>query len=172
MPDMADPRFQKTVIFLCSHDEDGAMGLVVNRAHEDISFPQLCDKIELECLPENTTLLLAGGPVEIGRGFVLHQPDKAFENALTITNDIALCATVDVLKAIGLETGPGVARVALGYAGWGEGQLEQEILENAWLICDADQKLVLDTRPQDIYTAALAKLGIELSALVSTAGRA
>ncbi len=172
MPDMLDPRFQKTVIFICSHDENGAMGLVINRAHEDINFPELCKQIELECSPENKTLVLAGGPVEIGRGFVLHQRDPDFENGLAVTEDLILSATMDVLTAIGSDSGPKNSRVALGYAGWGEEQLEQEVLENSWLICDADADLVLGTPPQDIYTAALAKLGIELSALVSTSGRA
>lgn len=172
MPSMLDPRFKKTVIFICSHDEEGAMGLIINRAHDDITFQKLCAKLKIDGEEDDGIQILSGGPVEIGRGFVLHRASQEYENTLNITDDVALCATMDALQSLAVGEGPPNARVALGYAGWGAGQLEEEILENAWLVCDADASLVLEMTPDKIYDAALARLGVNIAALTSTSGHA
>ena len=193
MPTMTDPRFHRTIIFLCTHDEDGAMGLVVNRPHNSIDFRSLRAKLKLS-VPDgpaendagqtasqtaghgsaetSNIPVLAGGPVEIGRGFVLHQVSADHAGSLQITDDLALCATMEAIEGLARGNGPPSARIALGYAGWGAGQLEDEIRENAWLVCKADAKLVLQTVPDQIYAAALDRLGIDLAGLVSTSGRA
>lgn len=172
MPSMLDPRFKRTVIFICSHDEEGAMGLVINRTHDDITFQKLCKKLKIDGEENDGIQILSGGPVEIGRGFVLHRASNDYENTLNITDDVALCATMDALQSLAAGEGPPNARVALGYAGWGAGQLEDEILENAWLVCDADASLVLEMTPDDIYDAALARLGVNIAALASASGHA
>lgn len=178
MPSMIDPRFSKTIIFLCSHDEDGAMGLVVNRTHRDIDFQSLCEKLQLPIAEENLdpdfnrTPVLAGGPVEIGRGFVLHRISEGYSSSLQVVDDLALCATMEAIQGLAAGVGPQDARVALGYAGWSAGQLEEEIVENAWLVCEADAQLILETPPEQMYQAALQRLGVELSGLVSSSGRA
>lgn len=172
MPSMTDPRFKRTVIFVCSHDEEGAMGLIINRAHNDITFQKLCAKLKIDGEEDDGIQILSGGPVEIGRGFVLHRASSDYENTLNITEEVALCATLDALQSLAVGEGPPNARVALGYAGWGAGQLEEEILENAWLVCDADAALVLELTPDEIYDAALARLGVNIAALTSASGHA
>ncbi len=165
------------------------MGLVVNRPHNSIGFRSLCAKLKLP-VPDSSPgqdaghiagdggakssniQVLAGGPVEIGRGFVLHQVSGDHARSLQITDDLALCATMEAIEGLARGKGPPAARIALGYAGWGSGQLEDEIRENAWLVCKADAKLVLQTVPDQMYAAALARLGINLAGLVSTSGRA
>lgn len=185
MPAMTDPRFHRTIIFLCTHDEEGAMGLVVNRPHNSIDFASLCAKLKLPgpARPDrqdagngdaetSDVQVLAGGPVEVGRGFVLHRVSPLHPGSLQITDDLALCATMEAIEGLARGNGPPDARIALGYAGWGAGQLEAEIRENAWLVCNADAALVLQTLPDQIYQAALTRLGIDLAGLVSTSGRA
>ncbi len=178
MPAMTDPRFNRTIIFLCSHDEEGAMGLVVNRPHQNIDFQTLCEKLKLsipeESLDPDLTEIpvLAGGPVEIGRGFVLHRITEGYSGSLQIADDLALCATMEAIQGLAAGVGPLDARIALGYAGWGAGQLEEEIRENSWLVCDADVQMILKTPPEEIYPMALKRLGVDLGALVSTTGHA
>lgn len=178
MPSMTDPRFNRTIIFLCSHDEEGAMGLVVNRAHQNIDFQTLCEKLKLAVPDESDDPdsieipVLAGGPVEIGRGFVLHRISEGYSTSLQITDGLALCATMEAIQGLAAGVGPPDARIALGYAGWSAGQLEEELRENAWLVCDADVQMILKTPPEDIYQTALDRLGVDLAGLVSTSGRA
>src|ERR1700722_9664012 len=147
MPVMGDPRFERSVIYLCAHSAEGAMGIMVNRPASSIEFPELLvqlniiNKTDQIKLPENaeTMKFLRGGPVDTGRGFVLHSSDFYIENAtLPIDDKICLTATVDILRAIAKGTGPKHAILALGYAGWAPGQLETEIQDNGWLHCDAD----------------------------------
>lgn len=154
------------------------MGLVVNRPHRNIDFQSLCEKLNLT-VPDQSddpelvdVPVLAGGPVEIGRGFVLHRITDGYRGSLQVADDLALCATMEAIQGLAAGVGPLDARIALGYAGWGEGQLEEEICENAWLVCDADVQLILKTSSEDIYESALKRLGVDLAALVSTSGRA
>jgi putative transcriptional regulator len=181
MPGIGDPRFERTVIFLCVHSADGAMGLVVNKAAEQLTFPELLRRLDL--LPQNEQIKLPqqvhamkvqiGGPVESGRGFVLHTSDyHASDSTLPIDVGLGLTATLDVLRAIAAGTGPRQALLALGYAGWGPGQLEREIQHNGWLHCESDETLLFDTDLEAKYELALRKLGIDPSMLTSYSGHA
>jgi putative transcriptional regulator len=181
MPGIGDPRFERTVIFLCVHSADGAMGLVVNKATEQLTFPELLQRLDL--LPQDERIELPpqvlsmkvqiGGPVESGRGFVLHTSDyHATDSTLPIDESIGLTATLDVLRAIAAGAGPRQALLALGYAGWGPGQLEREIHQNGWLHCETDETLLFDTDLDAKYELALRKLGIDPSMLTSYSGHA
>ncbi len=181
MPVMGDPRFERSVIYLCAHSSEGAMGIMVNRAAGTIEFPDLLvqlniiDKSDQIKLPGNAESMkvLSGGPVDTGRGFVLHTSDFFIAKAtLPIADDICLTATIDILKAIAKGEGPRHALLALGYAGWAPGQLENEIQENGWLHCDADADLVFGDELEDKYARALRKIGIDPGMLSNEAGHA
>ena len=181
MPVMGDPRFERSVIYLCAHSSEGAMGIIVNRPAGSIDFPGLLvqldiiKKVDQIKLPENAKSMkvLRGGPVETGRGFVLHSSDFYIEKAtLRIDDGICLTATVDILKAIASGAGPRHALLALGYAGWGAGQLENEIQHNGWLHCDADPDLVFGGDVDEKYLRALRKIGIDPGMLSADAGHA
>jgi putative transcriptional regulator len=181
MPVMEDERFARSVIYLCAHSSEGAMGIIVNRPAGSIDFPELLVQLQIipEAdqikLPENAESMkvLKGGPVETGRGFVLHSSDFFLEDAtLPIDDDICLTATLDILKAIASGKGPRHALLALGYAGWAPGQLESEIQENGWLHCPADSDLVFGTDAEDKYSRALRKIGIDPGTLSNAAGHA
>ena len=181
MPVMGDPRFERSVIYLCAHSAEGAMGIMVNRPAGSIDFPQLLMQLNIINKSEEIKLagsaeimkVLSGGPVDTGRGFVLHSSDFYLANAtLPIDDQICLTATVDILKAIAKGTGPRHAILALGYAGWGPGQLENEIQGNGWLHCDADPELVFGDDVEDKYSRALRKIGIDPGMLSNDAGHA
>ncbi|WP_407181694.1 YqgE/AlgH family protein [Bradyrhizobium sp. STM 3562] len=181
MPVMGDPRFERSVIYLCAHSSEGAMGIMVNRPAGSIDFPELlvqlniinkADQIKLPDSAESMQVL-RGGPVDTGRGFVLHSSDFFIENAtLKIADGICLTATVDILKAIAKGRGPKHAILALGYAGWAPGQLENEIQENGWLHCDADPELIFGNDIEEKYARALRKIGIDPGMLSNEAGHA
>jgi len=181
MPSMRDERFARTLIYMCAHSSEGAMGIVVNQPAADVSFPDLL--VKLDVIPANeriqlprragTIKVLKGGPVETQRGFVLHTADFFIENStLPIDEGICLTATLDILKAIARDEGPASAVLALGYAGWAPGQLEKEIQHNGWLHCTADSELVFGTDTGGKYEKAMGKLGIDLGMLSSEAGHA
>jgi putative transcriptional regulator len=178
MPGMGDPRFDHSVIFMCAHSGQGAMGLIVNKAAPMVSFGDLLGRLEdrkasdFKATPEvMSTPVLFGGPVETGRGFVLHSKDYfADEGSLAVRGDVALTATLDVLHAIAAGKGPRNFILALGYAGWAPGQLEDEIQRNGWLHCDADENLLFHLPLDDKYSRALAKLGVDPAMLSSEAG--
>lgn len=181
MPVMQDERFARSVIYVCAHSPDGAMGIIVNRPAGSIDFPQLLRQLDIVAdgvpiqLPDDgeTVKILRGGPVETSRGFVLHSSDYAIEDAtLPIDNGICLTATLDILKAIAQGTGPRRAVLALGYAGWAPGQLEQEIQDNGWLHCTADSDLIFGSDIDTKYDRALRKIGIDPGMLSSEAGHA
>jgi putative transcriptional regulator len=181
MPVMSDPRFARSVIYLCAHSEDGAMGLIINQRASHISFPDLLERLGIETAENEdgvsddagTVSIHVGGPVETGRGFVLHSADYFVDDStLPIEDGVCLTATIDILKAIAAGSGPNRAILALGYAGWSPGQLESEIQANGWLNCPADPDLIFDTNLEAKYTRALAKIGIDPSHLVSDAGHA
>src|SRR5712672_580134 len=181
MPSMRDERFTRSVIYVCAHSSEGAMGIIVNQLAANVNFPDLL--VQLEVIPAvdliqlpqraGTVKVLKGGPVETGRGFVLHSADFFIENStLPIDDGICLTATLDILKAIARGDGPASAVLALGYAGWAPGQLETEIQENGWLHCSADPDLIFGTDTEHKYEKALHKIGIHLGMLSSAAGHA
>jgi putative transcriptional regulator len=181
MPTMGDDRFSRSVIYVCAHSSEGAMGIVVNQPAAHISFPDLL--VQLEVIPATDLIqlprraegvkVLKGGPVETGRGFVLHSADFFIENStLPIDEGICLTATLDILKAIARGDGPASAVLALGYAGWAAGQLETEINQNGWLHCPADSELVFGQDTDKKYNKALKKIGVDLGMLSTEAGHA
>jgi putative transcriptional regulator len=181
MPVMEDERFARSVIYVCAHSSEGAMGIIVNRPAGSMDFPELLahlniiDKANPIKLPENAESMkvLRGGPVEAGRGFVLHTSDFFIQDAtLPIDDGICLTATVDILKAIAKGGGPKHAILALGYAGWRPGQLEAEIQDNGWLHCAADPDLIFGRDIEEKYLRALRKIGIDPGMLSNEAGHA
>jgi putative transcriptional regulator len=173
MPQMRDSRFERSVIYMCAHSAEGAMGLVLNKLFDQISFPDLLDQLNIKTGARTKQILVHfGGPVESGRGFVLHSDDYVRDGTLTITDGFALTATIDILRAIADGEGPRSSLLALGYAGWGPGQLESEIQQNGWLTVPADPTLVFDGDLEAKWVRALAKLGVQPSALSGDAGHA
>jgi putative transcriptional regulator len=181
MPTMQDERFARAVIYVCAHSPEGAMGIVINQPAQNIRFPDLL--VQLDVIPSSGLIelpnqadavrVLKGGPVETGRGFVLHTSDFFIENStLPIEQGICLTATLDILKAIARGKGPANAVLALGYAGWAPGQLENEIQANGWLNCDADSELLFGPNTEDKYNQAMRKIGIDPGKLASEAGHA
>jgi putative transcriptional regulator len=173
MPQMSDPRFQKSVIYICAHSEHGAMGIVVNKLIDGITFPELLSQLDID--PGTLTIdrhIHFGGPVETGRGFVLHTVDYLQDASLMVDSEVALTATVEILREIAGGAGPRQSLLALGYAGWGAGQLEAEMQANAWLIVGPDEPLLFDENLDSKWDRALAKLGITSAMLSGEAGHA
>ncbi|HUH83539.1 MAG TPA: YqgE/AlgH family protein [Stellaceae bacterium] len=172
MPQMQDRRFARSVIFLCAHNEEAAMGLVVNKFIDSVTMPELLEKLGIPSVGlVGRARVHAGGPVEEGRGFVLHSDDYVEQNTLVV-GSMALTATLDILRAIGRGKGPRRSLLALGYAGWGPGQLDAEMQENGWLHVPADEGIVFDEGVADKWQRALGKLGIDPIALSGDAGHA
>jgi putative transcriptional regulator len=175
MPGMGDPRFHGSVVFLCAHSADGAMGLIVNKPMPDVHFAEMLDQLDIARGPATPDLPVCyGGPVELRRGFVLHTADYlgGLDDRLEVDARFAMTATLDVLEDLALGTGPAAALLALGYAGWGPGQLEAEIAQNGWLTADATPDLVFAPRMEGKWAAALASLGVSPLTLSSEAGHA
>ena len=181
MPGMQDPRFARTVVYVCAHSADGAMGLMINQAARQITIRDLL--VQLDIIPEGPEIRLPepagrmqvhrGGPVETGRGFVLHSADYFIENStLPIDEHVCLTATLEILKAIAVGTGPQQAMLALGYAGWAPGQLETEIQANGWLHCPSTPELIFDADLDAKYGRALGMLGVDPARLSGEAGHA
>lgn len=191
MPTMGDPRFAKSVVYLCAHSADGAVGLVVNKSIDSLTFAELLDQLDIEHGAKHGAgtgtgtdadddpapagappSVQFGGPVETQRGFVLHSAEFVDDGTLVVDDKIALTATIDILREIARGTGPRQTLLALGYTGWGPGQLEAEIQDNAWLSAPADADIVFSGALDTKWERALATLGIEQSMLSGTAGRA
>jgi len=173
MPQMPDPRFEKTVIYICAHNADGAMGLVVNKLFDGISFTSLLHQLDIDISePARELRVHFGGPVESGRGFVLHSADYNHDGSMAVSPDVVLTATVEILRAIAEGQGPKQAILALGYAGWGPGQLDQEMQQNGWLHAPADDAILFDADLDSKWERALARLGINLSMLSADIGHA
>ncbi len=177
MPTINDPRFFKSVIFVCTHDENGAMGLMINSAVPGLNFKELLKQLNIESDPAMADELakiqvMSGGPVEQARGFILHGTDFSQKDTIKISNDIGVTGTIDAMKDIAHGKGPQDMVFVLGYAGWTKNQLEEEIQSNAWLMIDADQNLIFDTPAEDKWDAAIAILGIDPNMLSGTAGHA
>ena len=174
MPDMADPRFAGTVIYICNHSGEGTMGLIVNRPRPEIAFQKLLEKMSISCGSGCQSVgVHIGGPVERGRGFVLHTLDyTAGDSTLQVSDDIGMTATQDVLEALAAGTGPATSLLALGYTGWGPGQLEKELADNGWLTGPANQAIVFGNDHTGKWAAALALMGVSPVALSMSGGRA
>ena len=173
MPSMQDPRFAQSVICLCAHSNEGAMGLVLNRRVEGLSFDTLLEQLKIEPTPPARRIrMLNGGPVDAGRGFVLHSADWTIDDSLHVTPEVSLTASTDILKAIAEGGGPRRGVLALGYAGWAPRQLEDEIQANAWLSIPADEALVFDEDVEHLWRHALGRLKVDPLLLSSAAGHA
>lgn len=175
MPGMEDPRFQRSVILICAHNAEGAMGLIINKPAPEMSFADLLDHLGIKPSPEGREIRVHfGGPVERGRGFVLHSDDWGGEGepSMTMPGGYRMTATLDVLEALAGGAGPAQAILALGYSGWGAGQLEAEIRRNDWLVCDPGPDLIFNTADPAKWAGALSILGIDPVTLSHQAGRA
>lgn len=181
MPALDEGEFSRSVIYMCAHSAEGAMGLIINKPLEHLSFPDLL--VQLEIIPDERRIRLPsdaramrvhrGGPVDTGRGFVLHTSDFHLDaSTLPISEELSLTATVEILKAIADGRGPEHSLLTLGYAGWAPGQLESEIQDNGWLTTDADPDIIFGSADDDRYRKALATLGVDLAALSPVSGRA
>ena len=174
MPGMADERFAQTVIYICAHSAKGAMGIVINKPIPGLSFTDLMKQLQIETRTTTGDCpILYGGPVETGRGFVLHSGDyEGSDSTLPVSEDISLTATLDILRAMAEGRGPKQALFALGYAGWAPGQVETEFQSNGWLHCTADPSIVFGTETGAKWSTALSRLGVGPSGLVANTGRA
>jgi len=175
MPGIDDPRFERSVIFLCAHDENHAMGLTINRPVDGLSVAELLKRLDVTPADDaGQDLVLMGGPVEPERGFVLHTDDYACEpSSLIVGSGVVLTATREVLEALaGRLPNPRRAIMTLGYAGWDGGQLEREIRDNVWLVCEPDEALVFDDDHEHKWSRALAKIGVAAERLSAQTGRA
>lgn len=172
MPGMVDPNFNGTLTYICDHSSQGALGVVINRPIE-LDLSTLFEQIGLS-LPErlHNNVVYFGGPVQTERGFVLHTPPHAFSSTLTVNDAVSLTTSKDVLEAVSQDSGPEKFMVSLGYAGWGAGQLEDEIKQNAWLSVEADPQVIFDLAPEERLPAAMKLLGIDFASLSEEAGHA
>lgn len=174
MPCMGDPRFERSVILLCAHSDEGAMGLIVNKPSQELSFAGLLEHLNIPSLDEGCDIRVHfGGPVERGRGFVLHSDDYlSAAGTMEVSDGLAMTATLDILQDIARGAGPREALLALGYAGWGPGQLEAEIARNDWLTAQPEHDLIFDADDGAKWALALRGMGINPLSLSAAAGRA
>lgn len=173
MPSMPDPRFQRTVIFICSHTPTGAMGLILNRLYAELNFRGLLEQLNLTLSANAPNMVVHfGGPVEPGRGFVLHSTDYRHDGTVMIDDQFGLTATVEILEAIANGEGPQQAILALGYAGWGAGQLDAEMQVNGWLVAEPSADIVFSPLTEKKWDQALATLGISPVMLSGDMGHA
>jgi putative transcriptional regulator len=173
MPKMSDPRFSKTVIYMCAHNSEGAMGLIINKLVDELTFSDLLKQLEIEPRSSKSPLsVFLGGPVEQARGFVLHSAEYIQNTTLRVSNTVGLTATIDVLRDIAEGHGPKDKILTLGYTGWGPGQLESEIMENGWLHVEADDALVFDDKLTDKWEMAIRQIGIDPQMLSDEFGHA
>ncbi|MHA6263348.1 YqgE/AlgH family protein [Arenibacterium sp. CAU 1754] len=174
MPGMGDPRFEHSVVFLCSHSDQGAMGLIVNKPAADVMLSDLLEQLNIKPeTPMGDRQVHFGGPVEGARGFVLHTPDYDSKlHSMVVSDQFSMTATLDILEDMANGAGPEKALMMLGYAGWGPGQLEAEIAQNGWLTTEPDIALIYDMDNADKWGAALRSLGVDPLTLSASAGRA
>ncbi len=179
MPGMSDERFARSVVYICAHSDEGAMGFIINQL-QPVEFPDLLrqigviDEDELIILPDRAQHMMVrnGGPVDRTRGFVLHSDDYMVDSTMPVSEEVCLTATVDILRAIYGGRGPSRALMALGYSGWAPGQIELELAENGWLTCDAPLDMLFDSDIEGKYSRLMLHMGIDMSRLVSDAGHA
>jgi putative transcriptional regulator len=171
MPSLTDSRFSKTVAYICEHNENGAMGIIINQP-ASISQGELFSQLKLSTNSSNDFPLLLGGPVKKNRGFVIHSAERRWKSTMSISDDIAITGSKDILEDIANNGGPNKALIALGYAGWSANQLEQEIAENSWLTVPADKSIIFDTPIERRWAASAEQLGIDLHLVSSQIGHA
>lgn len=173
MPAMADPNFSRSVTLLCQHNEEGAIGITINR-RSDFTLGELLFQLNIPCESQeiSSMMVLEGGPVSPDRGFVLHTPVEGFDSSIRINEDIMVTTSRDVLSAIATGNGPKQFLVALGYAGWGDGQLESEMRQNAWLSVPADKGILFESELQNRWEKAVGTLGININDLHGVGGHA
>uniref|UniRef100_A0A7C4VRF3 UPF0301 protein ENS29_14155 n=1 Tax=Desulfatirhabdium butyrativorans TaxID=340467 RepID=A0A7C4VRF3_9BACT len=173
MPGLQDPNFFQTVVLVCEHNADGALGVVVNRVHPSLRAAEIFSEIEIPCTENiGDRPIHIGGPVHQGGLFVLHGPPFGWEGTLVVNETLALSNTTDLVRAIGQEQGPRDFLILLGCAGWGAGQLESELLENTWLTNEADVELIFEEIPEKQWEEAIRRMGIDPMLLSSSAGHA
>jgi putative transcriptional regulator len=177
MPSIGDPRFHKAVILICAHDEKGAMGLVVNNRLPELKFPELLEQLGVSSdikvgSPAFSLAVMSGGPVETTRGFLLHSSEFQRSGTVTVDEDFSITGTIEALREFAHGTGPEHALFVLGYAGWGQGQIEQELQQNAWLMVDPDPAIIFHANPDEKWTMAMNKLGFDPAQLSTQVGRA
>ena len=173
MPKMSDPRFSKTVIYMCAHNSEGAMGLIINKLVDELTFPDLLKQLEIKpALPKSPLNVFLGGPVEQARGFVLHSTEYLQDATLRVSDTVGLTATIDVLRDIAEGNGPKDKILMLGYTGWAPGQLDLEIMENGWLHVEADDALVFGDQSTNKWEMAIKKIGINPQMLSDKSGHA
>lgn len=173
MPAMSDPRFERSVIYVCAHNSEGAMGIVINKTLDSIDFRELLGELDIPVSEKSQDIAVHfGGPVESQRGFVLHSGDYQHPETLFVDTNVGLTATIKVLRDLASGDGPAQSLLALGYAGWGPGQLESEFQENAWLSVPASDELLFKIDNQDKWERAFNSIGVDLSVLSGSAGRA
>lgn len=173
MPNLMDPNFNQTVALICEHSDQGALGVVINRP-TSFELPELLSHLDITAprLVPGEVHVYAGGPVQVDHGFVIHHPTGVWESSIAVNKEVALTTSRDILAALGGGDGPEQYLVALGYAGWGAGQLEHELAENAWLTVPCDLHILFEVPPEDRWEAAAGKLGIDLNLLTGGAGHA
>lgn len=173
MPSLQDGNFSESVTYICEHDENGALGITINRPSE-ISLAEIFSQLQLNISSDHIIdqTILNGGPVQIDRGFILHSPTGNWDSSLKVTNSIAVTTSQDIMQAIANNEGPEKSLIALGYAGWGPGQLEYELSENAWLSCPATEEILFNTPLEKRWRAAALLLGIDLQLLSNQTGHA
>lgn len=174
LPGMPDPRFEKSVILMCAHSDQGAMGIIVNKPFEGLSFRDLVERLDVKVTADTPDPpILFGGPVGTGQGFVLHSSEFGNgEATMPVTSEISLTATIEILRAIAEGRGPQKSLFALGYAGWGPGQIENELMSNGWIPCDVQKDILFDLDCALKWQAALGSIGADISGLSAEAGRA
>jgi putative transcriptional regulator len=175
MPAMSDPRFKRSVICICAHSENGAIGLIINKLVESLSFSKISKQLKLNRNGMNVGYsggIYFGGPVETGRGFILHSADYSIKGSTVINEQITMTASTQILQALADGEGPKKSIIALGYAGWGPGQLDAELQANAWLSIDSDQELIFSNKIADKWDKAFEKIGVTPALLSSDYGRA
>ncbi|MBU3895234.1 YqgE/AlgH family protein [Serratia rhizosphaerae] len=177
MPTMQDPRFKRSVIYICEHNEEGAMGLVINKPVEQFTVESVLDKLKIAPADRDPAISLdkpvyAGGPLADDRGFILHTPQPGFDASIQISPETMITTSRDVLETLGTPEQPQEVLVALGYAGWEKGQLEQEVLENAWLTAEADSEILFHTPIANRWREAANRLGVDIRSIANHAGHA
>lgn len=177
MPQMGDPRFEHAVVYVCAHNDGGAMGIMLNKEHESVSLYDMLEQLDIQpsgglITAKDRNIVVNGGPVENNRGFVLHTSDYAHDGTIDVGNDLGLTASVDILKAISEGQGPQGYVVALGYAAWDAGQLEDEFQENVWLAVPSDDAILFTLDRAKLWNAAIGKLGVDPGRLHDTVGNA
>lgn len=173
MPNLRDPNFARTVTLICEHSGEGAMGIVINRT-TDLTFADVLDQMNIEAGQSQhlAAPVHVGGPVQSNRGFVVHEPVGHWESTLTVNDELGVSTSRDILVALAENRGPQHCLLALGYAGWSAGQLEREIADNSWLSCPVDRQILFELPPEQRWSAAVARLGVDLASLSSDAGHA